>query len=47
MFKLGPPALTNAAAFIAAPLAGEAVRTRILLPAAQTFRHIDHAAIVR
>ena len=36
----------DAAAFVGAPLAGEAVRAGVFLRAASTFRHIDHASVI-
>jgi hypothetical protein len=39
--------LADTASFVAAPLTGEAIPAGILLPASQTFRHIDHTAVIR
>jgi hypothetical protein len=43
----GALSLADTASFVAAPLTGEAIQAGILLPASQTFRHIDHAAVIR
>jgi len=43
----GALSLADKASFVAAPLTGKAIPAGILLPASQTFRHIDHAAIIR
>jgi len=39
--------LADTTSFVAAPLTGEAIPAGILLPASQTFRHINHAAVIR
>jgi hypothetical protein len=43
----GALSLADTASFVAAPLTGEAIPAGILLFASHTFRHIDHASVIR